>query len=49
MPVSLYEFAGGEDAFVAGRYEDARALFDRVALAEPFVEFLTLPAYELIS
>jgi hypothetical protein len=27
-------------------YEEARALFDQVATGEPFVEFLTVPAYE---
>jgi malate synthase len=29
-------------------YEEARELFDRVATGEEFVEFLTLPAYELL-
>jgi malate synthase len=42
-----------EDAELAeageGRWEEARALFDRVALSEEFEEFLTLPAYELID
>ena len=42
-----------EDAELAevgeGRWEDARALFDRVALSEELEEFLTLPAYELID
>jgi malate synthase len=32
-----------------GRWADARALFDEVALSEELVEFLTLPAYELID
>jgi malate synthase len=32
-----------------GRWEEARALFDRVALSEELEEFLTLPAYELID
>ena len=27
-------------------YEEARELFDQVALGDEFVEFLTLPAYE---
>jgi malate synthase len=35
------ERLGGE-----GRWDDARAVFDQVALGEDFVEFLTLPAYE---
>jgi malate synthase len=42
-----------EDAELAeageGRWEEARALFDRVALSEELEEFLTLPAYELID
>jgi malate synthase len=33
-------------AFDLGRFRDARAIFEHVALAQPFVEFLTLPAYE---
>ncbi len=36
-------------AFGEGRFEDARAVFDEVALADDFVEFLTLPAYERID
>ncbi|HLT95327.1 MAG TPA: malate synthase A [Acidimicrobiia bacterium] len=39
----------GEEAFQAGRYEEARRLFERVALSPDFVEFSTLPAYELID
>ncbi|HSK16702.1 MAG TPA: malate synthase A, partial [Gaiellaceae bacterium] len=42
-----------EDALLAdageGRWADARALFDGVALSEELPEFLTLPAYELID
>jgi malate synthase len=39
-----------EDATIAGEeYAAARGLFLRVALADDFVEFLTLPAYELID
>jgi malate synthase len=42
-----------EDAELAeageGRWDDARALFDEVALAEELEEFLTLPAYKLID
>jgi malate synthase len=33
----------------AARYEAARELFDQVATGEEFVEFLTLPAYELLG
>ncbi len=40
----------GEESFHShGRPADSRALFERVALGEDFVEFLTLPAYELID
>jgi malate synthase len=39
----------GEQAFAGSRYEEARQLFDRVTLSDDFVEFLTLPAYELID
>ena len=37
--------AAGED-FDAAQYGQATALFSEVALADEFVEFLTLPAYE---
>ena len=30
-------------------YAPARGLFERVALSEDYIEFLTLPAYELID
>jgi malate synthase len=47
------QVVGFEDAELAeageGRWDDARALFDRVALSEELEEFLTLPAYELID
>ncbi|MDH5372459.1 MAG: malate synthase A, partial [Acidimicrobiia bacterium] len=39
----------GEEFFAAGRYEDSRRLFETVAIAPDFQEFLTLPAYELID
>ena len=41
--------AYGEETFSRGRFEDARRIFDRVALSESFEEFLTVPAYELID
>jgi malate synthase len=37
---------GDEFFFSEGRPDESRALFERVALSEDFVEFLTLPAYE---
>src|SRR5207249_6575976 len=36
--------AYGEELYGRGRFDEARRLFDRVALSEEFVEFLTLPA-----
>jgi malate synthase len=42
-----------EDAVLAdageGRWDDARAVFDRVALADDFEDFLTVPAYEYLD
>jgi malate synthase len=35
-------------AFDLGRFTDARAVFEYVALAESFVEFLTIPAYKYL-
>jgi malate synthase len=35
--------------FEAGRFEDARALFERMSTQGEFQEFLTLPAYELLE
>jgi malate synthase len=32
-----------------GRWQEAREVFDRVALADEFVDFLTLPAYDYID
>lgn len=34
----------GDGAFAGGRWEDARGLFEEVALSRDFVEFLTIPA-----
>ena len=41
--------AVGRDAFAKGRYEEAREIFDGVALSKDFKEFLTIPAYERIE
>ena len=41
--------AYGEDLFERGRFDDARHLFETVALSDDFPEFLTLKAYELID
>ena len=39
----------GEETYGRGRFEDARTIFDRVALSDQFEDFLTLPAYERID
>jgi len=38
----------GEEAWKAGKYEAGAALFDRITTGD-YVEFLTLPAYDLID
>ncbi|MFN2470343.1 MAG: malate synthase A [Gaiellaceae bacterium] len=38
-----------KEAGAASRADDARALFEQVALGERFTEFLTLPAYESLD
>jgi malate synthase A len=39
----------GEERFEGGRFEDARALFERMSTSEEFAEFITLPAYEILE
>jgi malate synthase len=39
----------GHEVYDAGRFEEARALFEEVALAESFPNFLTLPAYDALE
>lgn len=39
----------GDNAFESGTYEQASRLFDEITTAKEFVQFLTLPAYELID
>jgi len=39
----------GPDVFDKGRFEEARGLFEEVALRDAFVEFLTIPAYRHID
>jgi malate synthase len=41
--------AAAGDGYTKGRYEQAAALFDDVALSPSFAEFLTLPGYELLE
>jgi malate synthase len=39
----------GEDVWAAGRPQDTRRVFESVALTEPLIEFLTVPAYALLD
>ena len=39
----------GEARFTGGRFDEARALFERVSTQEEFLEFLTPAAYELLE
>lgn len=39
----------GEAAYTAGRYGEASALFEQVALGETFADFLTVPAYAYLD
>ncbi len=39
----------GQQTFEAAHFDQAGKLFDQVALAEDYVEFLTLPAYDLLQ
>ncbi|MBV9485391.1 MAG: malate synthase A, partial [Frankiaceae bacterium] len=36
----------GDEAYDQGRWAEAREVFEEVALADDFVDFLTLPAYD---
>jgi malate synthase len=38
-----------EQGFEGGRFQEAQEIFERVALTDDFVEFLTLPAYDYID
>jgi malate synthase len=39
----------GEQTWAAGRPRETRRLFEQVALSQELIEFLTLPAYELLD
>jgi malate synthase len=39
----------GDDVWRAGRPGETREIFERVALSEELVEFLTIPAYEYLA
>jgi malate synthase len=40
---------GDEFFYGQGRPDDSRAIFERVALSDDFIEFLTIPAYEYLD
>ena len=37
------------DAYGEGRYDEASRIFSNLVESDTFVEFLTLPAYELLA
>ena len=39
----------GSAAYEAGRFADAARIFESVALADEYIEFLTIPAYEYLD
>jgi len=39
----------GAERFAEGRFKDARAIFEQVALSKEFAEFLTTPGYEYLD
>ncbi len=39
----------GEEVWAQARFDDARTVFDEVALADEFVPFLTIPAYRFLD
>jgi malate synthase len=45
-PEDVRRVADEEVAQLGSGYEDARAIFERVATEPDYVEFLTLPAYD---
>jgi len=39
----------GDKGYAAGKYAEGAKMFEELTLAEDFVEFLTLPAYEYVT
>ncbi len=39
----------GAETYDGGRFKEAREVFEQVALSDDFVDFLTLPAYDLLD
>jgi malate synthase len=38
----------GEDAWAAGRYDEAARFFEEITVSDEYVDFVTLPGYELL-
>jgi len=51
LPEELHRIRAllGEDAWNAGRYDEAARLFDDITAGDHYVEFLTLPGYERLE
>jgi len=47
--LAVIEQQVGEEAFASGHYAEAAGLLDAINLSEPFVEFITLPAYAMLN
>jgi malate synthase len=47
--LSALRSALGEEAWAGSRFDEARKLFERVALADDFADFLTIAAYDSID
>jgi malate synthase len=43
------ELAKVKAAFAGGKYDEAAKLFEKITADDQYVEFLTLPAYQLID
>jgi malate synthase len=45
----IRQWVGDEFFYGPGRPDDSRAIFERVALSDEFIDFLTIPAYEYLD
>jgi malate synthase len=41
--------AVGDEVYASSRAKEAQELFERVALGDEFIEFLTIPAYDYLD
>jgi len=49
LPFATVRSAIGDDTYATGKFEEARHLFEAVALDNAFVEFLTIRAYDRVE